>query len=97
MANLTLNVNLDPDLKTVFNSGHMLDAVRQQLIREVGGDKGANGLDTDLQPVYLIDTPLYKELACSLQVLRIVQTSRGQPTGAQAPAPVSAAPTITAL
>lgn len=76
MAGITIQTDLDDDLKAVFNNGHMLDAVRLQLIRLVGGDKVSDGLDADLKPVYLIDAPLYKELACEIQVLRIVQKAK---------------------
>lgn len=85
MADLTINTHLDDDLKQIFNQGKRFDAVRVQLIRAVGGHVSDSALDDDLKALYGVGIPDYKELACYLQILRIVETAKGEKP---APGPV---------
>lgn len=90
-SELVIKTQLDDDLKAIFNSGKRIDAVRVQLIRAVGGHADDQQLDEDLKAVYGIGTPEYKELACDLQILRIVQTAKNEK-----PAPGPVIPTVLA-
>lgn len=102
MADLVVNTHLDADLKAIFNNGKRIDAVLVQLVRTVKGHVSDSELDDDLKQVYGLCTPEMKELACFLQILRIVEAAKnetpatdggGTPNVVAAP---STAPTVTA-